>query len=158
MAQALSDVRLAAPGDEDSLVDMLQEMHRETGLGKFDPDMVHVAVQTGIARAGGVVGVIRGPEEIEATIGLFLGSSWYSREPHLFDLWSFVAESHRRTTHAKSLIQFAKWAAVELNMPLLMTLVTNEQTERKAKLFERQMPKAGSLFCFTPPEVMTAHV
>lgn len=143
-----SDVRLAMAWDAGPIIDLLEQMHAETGIGRFDRDRVLLAVQAGIARSGGVVGVVRGPDGVEATIGLFIGSSWYSADAHLFDLWSFVGEPYRRSAHAKSLLGFAKQAATDLRLPLIMTLVTNEHTARKERLFERQLPKSGSIFMY----------
>lgn len=143
-----SDVRLAHPADQEPLVALLEEMHRETGIGRFDADRVRLALQAGIMRQGGVVGVVRGRDGVEASIGLFMGQTWYSSDRHLFDLWAFVSEPFRRTTHAKSMILFAKQAAIDLGLPLVMTVVTNEHTQRKERLFERQLPKAGSIFVY----------
>lgn len=156
--KAMADVRMATPADLDPLIELLREMHAETGIGRFDPERAQHAVVAGISRKGGVVGVVRSSEGIvEASIGLFIGLNWYSSDPHLFDLWSFVGEPYRKTTHAKLLIGFAKSAALDLGLPLMMTLITNERTQRKERLFERQMPKAGSVFAFNvgPPP---AHV
>jgi hypothetical protein len=153
-----SDVRLAVPADEGALVELLADMHAETGFGRFDPEVVTAVVRAGIERNGGLVGVIKNEQEIEGTIGLFLGGAnvlfgpqWCSRDPYIFDLWSFVAEPYRRSTHAKVLIQFAKNAALALQLPLMMTVVSNELTARKERLFERQMPRSGSLFMFNVP-------
>ncbi len=154
--QELSEVRLAAEDDGAAIIQLLREMHGETGIGRFDPQRVAIAIIAGIARRGGVIGVIRSPGRgagrvIEASIGLFIGASWCSSDPHLFDLWSFVGEPYRRSTHQKAMIGFAKQAASDLGLPLVMTVVSNEATARKERLFERQLPKSGSLFIFNSP-------
>lgn len=146
-----SEIRIAKDADEDALVELLEQMHGESGFGQLDPQRVRAAVRAGIARQGGIVGVVRGDAEVEATIGLFIGSSWYSRDPHLFDLWLYVGEPYRKSPHAKSLIMFAKQAALDLALPLVMTVISNQQTARKELLFERQIPKAGSLFLWNAP-------
>jgi len=154
MRTAPSIVRLASPDDDAELVELLHAMHAETGsLGRFDPEMVLYAVRAGIDRRGGLCGVIRSNDNrrIEATVGLFMGGSWYSRDYHLFDLWTFVPERYRKSSHAKALIEFAKNAAVELRLPLMMTtVVTDHQTARRERLFERELPRSGSVFLFKP--------
>ena len=107
-AQDLSDVRLAAAEDAAALVQLMRQMHGEIGIGRFAAERAMIAITAGIARQGGVIGVIRGRSGIEASIGLFIGTGWCSGDPHLFDLWSFVGEPYRRSTHAKSMIHFAK--------------------------------------------------
>ena len=43
-----SEVRLAVAEDETNLVALLQEMHGEIGLGRFEPEMARQAVRAGI--------------------------------------------------------------------------------------------------------------
>lgn len=146
-----STVRLAFPSDEESLVDLLRLKHVEDGVGSFDENRVRLTVHRGIARDFAMVGVIRGKERVEASIGLFVGGWWYSSDENLSDLWCFVHPEHRKSTHAKSLIEFAKWAATQLDRPLLMAALANETTARKVQLYERQFGKpAGSIFLLRP--------
>lgn len=156
--QQPSIIRMAHPTDADGISELLHEMHAETGMGRLDEDRVRYTIATGIARQGGVVGVVRGDDgHIEASIGLFIGNNWYSQDPHLFDLWAYVGVPYRKSTHAKSLIGFAKSAATTLNLPLMMTVIANGQTARKERLFERQLPKAGSLFLFNAQQTPEIH-
>jgi ABC-type transport system substrate-binding protein len=126
---------------------LLREMHAENGLAPMDESMVRAALDRGINRDRAVIGVIRGDGVIEASIGLFVGSWWYSQSQHCEDLWNFVSEPYRKSEHAKSLLQWAKYAAGFLEKPLLMGVLSNERTQAKIRLYERQLgPQIGALF------------
>ena len=143
-------VKPAAPHDEREIVDLLRVKHIEDGLGKFDEEKVRLTVQRGLARDFSVIGVIRGKEVIEASVGLYITEPWDARDQILSDLWCYGAEPYRKSTHAKHLLEFAKWAARELEKPLMISCVTNEATARKESFFARHLPRGGSFFIFKP--------
>ena len=144
-----SEVRIAQRRDEDPLVAILRIKHEEDGIGGFREDMVRATVKRGIEQDNAMIGVIRGPHGIEATIGLFIGTLWTSPDQHISDLWHFVAPDYRKSTHGKALIEFAKWASGELERPLMMMTVKNEKTAKKVDLYERQLgPATGFMFTY----------
>lgn len=144
------EVRLAKPDDEPALMGLLELRHKEDGLGRFDPAMAALSVRRGLMRDFGYIGVIRGARAIEASIGLFVTTPWDSSDPLLVDSWNFVDPAHRKSSHAKSLLCFGKWAAHQLGLPLLMSKLRNDQTAGMARLYARQLPEAGALFLYDP--------
>lgn len=144
----MTDVVCASIGDEESLMDLLRQMHRENGLTKLDDLKVRHMVQRLIHRRFGVIGVIRGRNCVEASCGLVLSKMWYSDEWQLEDLWSFVGEPYRRSSHAKLLIEFAKHYSMGIGIPLLMAVMSNDQTAAKVRLYKRQLPEVGAMFLF----------
>ena len=145
----MTAVSLAIPTDESALLEALAMKHHEDGFGKFDHAKVREVIRRGITREFAMIGVIRGPHGIEATIGLFIGTLWTSPDQHISDLWHFVAPDYRKSTHGKALIEFAKWASGELERPLMMMTVKNEKTAKKVDLYERQLgPATGFMFTY----------
>lgn len=141
-------VRLARPQDEDAIFDLLIVMHEENGLFEMDEDAVRNMLRHVVNDQNGVIGVIEGKNGIEAAICLTIDKLWYAKTWCLNDVFNFVAPQHRRSTRAKSLINFAKKYADEINIPLFMGIVSNVRTEAKIKLLERQMRKAGAFFIY----------
>jgi ABC-type transport system substrate-binding protein len=136
-----SEVRLATPADAEL-----------NGLAPIDEPMVRAALDRGISRDRAVIGVIRGAGVIEASVGLYIGNWWYSQNQHCEDLWNFVSEPYRKSEHAKALLQWAKHAASFLEKPLLMGVLSNERTQAKIRLYERQLgPQIGALFVVRTP-------
>lgn len=147
-----SNVRTALPTDEEPLLDLLKLRHDEDGLGRFDESKVRDVVQRGLHRRLAVIGVIRGQRDLEASIGLFVSDWWDSSDEYLVDRWLFVAPQYRKSTHAKSLLEYAKTAATKIGRPLVVQAAINEQTTNKLRLYERQLEKpAGAIFMFVPP-------
>ena len=151
MSQLPAEVTLAMPEDEEALMALLRLRHVEEGIGAFDDDAARATVRRGILRDWAYVGVIRERGILAASIGIFVGGFWYSQEPHLTDFWNFVMPDYRRSTHAKNLLMFAKWVSDKLEKPLVMAKVQNEQTSQLLKLYERQLPKSGTLFVYNMP-------
>lgn len=144
-----ASVRCARQTDEEPLFAFLQIMHAENGMAPIDEREVRLILRKGIARDHGIIGVIRGEGGIEASCGLYVGKWWYTslQHKHLEDFWCFVHPDHRRTSHAKDLLAFTKWAAQECGYPLLMGVLSTARTAPKVRLYQRQLGEpAGALF------------
>jgi len=146
----MSAVRLAIPADRAPLLDLLRLKHAEDGIGGFDPLKADAAVAQGLTCDRALIGVIRSGARVEASVGLFVTSPWDSTDEFLADRWLFVHPDHRRSEHAKKLMDFARWTARQLGRSLLMTAVYNEATAGKAMLFDRSLPMRGSVYLFDP--------
>lgn len=147
-----SAVRLATPKDADAIFELCKMLHAENGLFPMDDDLVHETMQKGIEKQGGILGVI-GPEggPLEGIIYMLISNFWYSRKPHLEELFNFVHPDHRKSDHAKALIEFAKKCAND-DIRLVIGVVSNTRTEAKVRLYERRLGKpAGAFFVYPPP-------
>lgn len=145
-------VRLARPEDETNIYDLLVLMHEENGLFSMDEETVQSLIHDVVSNKKGVVGLIENDGDIEAAICLMINNLWYTQDYCISDLFNFVAPQYRKSTRAKSLIQFAKNYADEIGIPLFMGIVSNVRTEAKIKLMERQMNKAGAFFIYNYPQ------
>lgn len=148
---AVSTVRLAMPPDSDEIIELLKIRNAEERRGTMDIDKVMDAVAAGICRRGALIGVIRGASRIVASIGLYLDREWDSAVPLVKSRWDFVHPEHRRkTTYARDLITFAKYAAGEMGCPLEMVQTENPDTVEKVKMVGRQMPLGAKIFIVMP--------
>jgi hypothetical protein len=139
-------VRLARPEDDKPVYELLRRLHAENALGSLAPAKVMAMVRRGTRGEGGVIGIISGESGIEASIGLVMGQWWYSDDWHLEEMWNFVHPDHRRSTHAKKLVEFAKWTSDRLGVPLLLGILTRHRLLPKMRLLQRQVPQVGALF------------
>lgn len=146
------EVRLATLADAQEVFDTLMVNYQENGLASLSKDKVAMYVKQGVMRDNASIGIIRGEKRIEATIGLVIGEWWYSQDKHVEEVWNFVHPDHRRSTHAKHLIEFAKWVSDSLELPLLMGVLTTKRLAAKERLYERQLPKVGALFLHNIPQ------
>lgn len=147
MTDRPANVRLAVAGDEERIYNHLLGLHKENGLFSLSRDKSMAVIRSATERKGGIIGVIDGESGVEGSIGLQLSSWWYTENDyHLSEFWCFVREDCRATNHAKDLIQFAKWCAEEMKIPLFMGIVTTKRTAAKERLYRRTLPKVGAYF------------
>jgi GNAT superfamily N-acetyltransferase len=150
------EVILAQPGDEGELLELFRMAHAENGFNTMSEKRVIEAIQAATLRRGGMIGVIRGPDteagpgKIEGALGVMLSRMWYTDDWHLEELLNYVHPDHRRSTHAKKLLRFAKWAAQEMNQLLLVAVMTTERMEAKVDLYQRELTMVGAVFAYGP--------
>jgi N-acetylglutamate synthase-like GNAT family acetyltransferase len=139
-------VRPAVPEDEEPIYQMLLKLHTENGLFPVAENKVREVIRTATERRYGLIGVIEGEKELEASVGLELSQWWYTDEWCLSEKWNFVLPQYRKSLHAQNLIEYAKWSARAMGVPLQMGIITTKQTEAKVRLYERRMQNVGALF------------
>jgi len=148
---AESPVRTATAADEEAIMTLCRLLHEENGAFSMSDEKVRNELRRAFDRQGGLIGVIDGPDGLEGIILLTIDQLWYSDDWMLQELFNFVHPDHRRSTHAKRLIEYAKDCATHLKIPLLIGVLSNTRTEAKVRLYERMLPKGGAYFIFNGP-------
>jgi GNAT superfamily N-acetyltransferase len=81
------------------------------------------------------------------SLGLYKTSPWYADSEYLADGWFYVLPEYRKTGVGKMLIEQAKLFAKEANLPLIIGVFTNEDTETKTQVMRKLgMAPVGGLF------------
>jgi len=154
-----STVRVAGKADYDEVWRLLMESHDENALFPLAEDKVRWFVNrviypetisendTGIR---GVIGVIGPVGAVEGLVFLTIGSHWYTHALHIEEYMVFVDPKHRRSNHAKALVQFMKDQVELTKLPLLTGVQSTTRTEAKCRLYQRMLPKIGEFFFITP--------
>jgi GNAT superfamily N-acetyltransferase len=132
-------VRIAVSEDAPSIYAMCKMLHEENGQASWSEDKIRGSIGGALAGKKAVIGVIGPRGAPVAMIHLRIGSFWYSDDIHLEDRGTFVHPDHRRTSYAKDLIEFAKMAAEDLKIPLLMGIASTKRTEQKIRLCRRRL-------------------
>lgn len=158
-----SGIIKAGPGDEREIFDVLTRLHEENGMWPMNPMLVEAEIMKatrGSKTEPAVIGLLRGGEkkEIEGMVWLLLVSPWYSDWYYWMERLLFVLPEHRRSTHAKRLIAFAKWCAdtmtdgvkdaggAQTEVPLMIGIQTFKSLEPKMRLYQRSFNQVGALF------------
>lgn len=144
------DVRLAVPEDRAKLLALTEMLHGENGLFSLSPTKRDTLLDRYYNRDGSIIGVIGEIGEPVASIYLSLTQPEYTDDWALVEVWAHVHPDHRRSTHAKHLIEYAKFVSTQMKLPLLIGILSNTRTEAKVKLYERMLPAAGRYFVFNP--------
>lgn len=160
METTFAGVDMALPEDEDAIFDVLVGLHKENGIFTYSEAKTRMFIRLGTQQQGGIIGVIRGPEGIEGTVGLVLDQWWYTDDWCLSERWCYVPVQYRKNltkrdieqgrsgTHANRLIEFSKWVADQLGVPLQMGVMSTRQTQAKMKLYRRKMAPIGELYFY----------
>lgn len=141
-------VSFARPDDEDEIFKMLLELHQENGVFNVDEQKVREVIRGATQQRDGefgLIGLIRG-DRIEGSVGLTLTQWWYTSDWCLQEHWCFVHVDFRRQNHARRLVDFAKWCADRMSVPLSMGIMSTTRTEAKERLYRRKLTPVGGLF------------
>lgn len=131
--------RLAEPDELNDVMAMCKALHRENGQFPLNEEKLRERMEAAVNRKWGMVGVIGHHHKIEALIFMTIAQFWYTDENHLEELFSYVSPQHRKTTHAKRLVEWAKETADTLGMKLLIGIISTIKTEAKVRLYRRQL-------------------
>lgn len=146
MTEKPASVRIATPRDEDGIVHLMQAAWREQPIFPLNENKIREKIRHCTNKRGGAIGVIDGKDGIEAYLIGELSQHWYTDEWHFGELSNFVHPGHRKSSHAKDLIEFAKWFAEQLGMPLILGIMSTQRTAAKIRFYERQVKPCGALF------------
>ena len=139
-------VELATPDMAEEISSILDLAKDDGYIFELEPDCVREFIRKILNKENGIIGIIRGNDQIEGIVGLSLDRFWFSKQWFLTDAFTFVHPKYRKSTRAKCLLAFAKKCAEEMNVPLVMGVTSNIRTEAKLRLYERQLSRAGTFF------------
>lgn len=142
------EVRIASPGDEDQIFALWLLLAQESALAPINEHKVRALIRRAIGRDNMVIGIIEKNEEIIATVCLTVAQPWYSESWYCEEIDTFVHPDHRRgsANYAQKLIQFSKWWAEQMGMPLIMSILSTKRTLGKIRLYMRSLPLVGGVF------------
>lgn len=149
MVDYTTDVRLAVQSDEEDIMALCRLLHEENGLWIMNETKVRQMLRKAWRKEFAVIGIVGKPGALEGVIFLTLDQPWYSDEWMLEEMFNFVHPAHRKSGHAKRLVEFAKQTSEGLGVPLMIGIISNERTDAKVRLYQRQLgAPAGAFFVF----------
>lgn len=154
-----SVVRLAGPADSQEVWRLFLCAHNENSLFPLAPEKVQwlmnralnpVEIPPEDMGPRGIIGVIGPVGALEALVFLLIGQFWYSNDHHLEELIVYTDPEHRRSDHARAMIQWMKDQVKNTGLPLMSGILSNHRTEAKVRLYSRMLPKVGAFFFLSP--------
>lgn len=145
-------IRMGTPEDIYGMMDLALMACEENGFVNPDKTKLMTELWQALNLNYGMIGIIgkeNGP--IEGAILLRIGPMWYSHDMVVEEKAIFIHPDHRgaKEGRARRLVEFAKSAADELGIPLLIGVLSNKRTEGKIRLYERQLGKpTGAFFLY----------
>lgn len=144
-------VRVAGPEDYEGIMALARLLNKENSVFPMNEEKVAQHVIPSLFRDGGIMGVIGKPDHIEGLVLLRIHSQWYSDGEFLEEMCVYVHPKYRASKggRARKLVEFAKKVSEELKIPLMIGVLSNNRTDAKTKLYERQFGSpAGSFFLY----------
>jgi GNAT superfamily N-acetyltransferase len=141
------DVRLAEQEDIPQIIELLKEHFKENGNHTLSENKIIALISLHYNKSGGVIGVIgETGGKLRGLIILAVTQLWYSDNYILDEISLFVRPEDRKSDYAKQLMIFAKKASDTLDLELRISVWSNERTEAKIKLYQRQFKLKGASF------------
>lgn len=157
-------VRLGTPADEEAMLELALRAWEENGINDVNPTKMLAMIRPALYLWQGLVGIIGEPGgKIEGAVLLRLSQMWYSDSWMVEEKAIFVDPEYRSAKggRARKLCEFSKKVADDLDIPLIIGVLSNQRTEAKIRLYERQFgAPAGAFFLYnvhTGHENMTEH-
>jgi GNAT superfamily N-acetyltransferase len=142
-------IRIATPSDLDDIMNLALMGCEENGFVNPNPTKLLAEIWPAVNRDHGLIGIIGKSGGIaEGAILLRIGSMWYSDDLVLEEKAIFVHPDFRNAKggRARRLCDFSKQVADSLGIPLIIGVLSNNRTEAKVKLYERQFGKPSGAF------------
>lgn len=144
-------IRLGVPGDLGEIMELAKLSTDENAFMAPDMGKIASAIWPALHRDKGLVGIITSdPSRIEGVVILHIGEMWYapSDTPILEEKVIFIHPEYRSAKggRARKLCQFSKRVADELQIPLMIGVMSNHRTKGKVRMYEREF--GDSVGCF----------
>jgi hypothetical protein len=142
-------VRIGTPEDVHNVMSLVEAAYEDNGITGADKIKILHEVWSALNLHHGVVGIIGEPgQELEAGVLLRTQEMWYSSNPSLIERIIFVNPKYRNAKggRAAKLMDFAKEMAIELNLPLVIGIITSNRTEAKIRMYKRHLGEPSGAF------------
>ena len=143
-------VRVATPEDFEEIMRLAVEVANENGISEPDLNRVAADIWPSLHQDFGIIGVIGEPgKELEGFVLLRIGQTWYASEPMIEERTVFVSPKYRAAKggRARRLCEFSKKVSEDLDMPLLIGILSNQRTKAKVELYRRIFgPESGAFW------------
>jgi len=147
-----SPIRVATPDDVDDIMELALSACDENGFVQPRPEKLLQEIWPALNLDKGVVGVIKKEGyKPEGAVLLRVGTMWYSDKEVLEEKAIFIHPDYRHAKggRARRLVEFSKQVSDELGIPLIIGVLSNQRTEAKVRLYERQFGKpTGAFFLY----------
>ena len=133
-------IRIGTPEDLDEIMRIALDACEENAFLPPNPQRLLMDIWPALNRDKGLIGIISQPNgPAEGVILLRVGNLWYSDVMTIEEKAVFVKKEFRNAKggRARKLCEFGKKVADELQMPLIIGVLSNHRTQGKIKMYER---------------------
>lgn len=154
-------VQIGTPEDLDQLMALAFSACEENGFLPPNQHKILQEIWSALNQHYGLIGVIKNETGlIEGAILMRIGDMWYSDQMVLEERGIFIHPDYRSAKggRAKKLCEFAKQVSENINVPLVIGILSNSRTEAKVRLYKRQFGEPTGAFFLYGARTGEAHV
>jgi len=142
-------VYVGGTSDVDAVMELAIAASKENGFVNPNPLRLLGEIWPALARDHGIVGLIGADrKKLEGLVLLRIGKLWYSDDDILEEKAIFIHPDFRSAKggRARRLCEFSKKVADNLEIPLIIGVLSNDRTEGKIRMYERQFGRPSGAF------------
>jgi len=142
-------IRVGVPEDIEEIMVIAIQAAEENGFLEANPRKLAEEIYPALCQDHGIVGLIgRKGEAMEGIVVLRIGTMWYSDTPVVEEKAIFIHPEFRSAKggRATRLCEFSKKVSDTLGIPLIIGVLSNNRTEAKVRMYERQFGKPSGAF------------
>ncbi len=128
------NLRAATQHDDELILELLKDMHREAGMGTINLDKVVNVIRH--CREMGCIIIAEVQGIPRAIMGIRADKFWWSDDFAIFDQFTYVAPEARKTRAIFKMVAHARDVAVQAGIPLVIGNLGPVDTEVKSRLFK----------------------
>lgn len=142
------NVRVGEPEDVDDVMSLALSATEENGFVNPSSSKLLSEIWHGLNLEKGVVGIIGERGKPEGAVLLRIGAMWYSDDEVLEEKAIFIHPDYRSAKggRARRLCEFSKQVSDSLGLPLIIGVLSDQRTEAKVRLYERQFGRPSGAF------------
>jgi len=145
-------VRVGVPDDVHEIMNLAMLATEENGVLEPSEYKLLEHIWAALNQVQGIVGVVSRPGgKPEGAVLLRIGSLWYSDQEVVEEKAIFIHPEFRAAKggRAKKLCEFSKQVSDTLGIPLMIGVLSNQRTEAKVRMYERQFgPPSGAFWLY----------
>lgn len=146
-------VRIGTPADVHDVMELALMGRAENGFVNASEGKILQVIWNALhLTGGGMIGIIAPVgKKAQGAVLLRVITPWYSDAEVLEEQAIFIHPDYRSAKggRASRLVEFSKYTADKLGIPLLIGVLSNSRTEAKVRLYERHLGKpAGGFFLY----------
>lgn len=142
-------IRTGTPEDLDAIMGIAMAACEENGFLNPNPQRLLEQIWPALHQDKGIIYVIgKSDGPIEGVVLLRIGKMWYSDTEILEEKAIFIHPDYRNAKggRAARLCEYSKKTADSLGLPLIIGVLSNNRTEAKVRMYERQFGKPSGAF------------
>lgn len=143
-------IRVGTPQDIDAIMEIAMMACEENGFVAPNPQRLLSDIWPALNLDEGLMGLIgpKGTSEVQGAVLLRIGHMWYSDQRAIEEKAVFIRPEYRSAKggRARKLCEFSKQVADELELPLLIGVLSNHRTAGKVRMYQRIFGEPSGAF------------